>query len=364
MSTVEARPYTLRQFADVLETSGSLVLKQRLKRADPAGDKTAATAESAKETEPVVYVNIAGHVGPIYFSLGQLGPDTTAPGKEPYKPPFLGAVPSKHKLALSDDTVSAFVCIPDPEDIANLKRINTWIRTKVVELNKEDGGKKAFMKKKNGTAVSDLDEYDLWKDPFNMPDPTDDKKSNATLGVKWAVGRTVRDSLKTEFRTFTRNEETRGIVISARPKDFNVSEWQKSTRVYQIVNFSSIAFAKTWGITFYARKVLCEATAGKPQGVAWDFGDGVSVTMEDPATHARHEEEGGSPIAGAGSGSAGGGSGGGPSAASFDPTLSAAHAEDAAATAARIEAETKLWMETVMQAQQTLVVDEEEEEEE
>ncbi len=371
-SSADPKPYTLKGLADALETGGSLVLKFRTVKEKPTsgGDAGAASGSGAgatEKSEPVIYINIAGHMGPIYFSLGNPCP----PAGTEYQPPFLGAVPSKHKDAISDDSVSAFICIPDPEDIAQLRRILTWVREKVIALNLST--KPAFMKKKTGKDVTDLDDYDLWKDFIGLPVAGEDKKNNATMGVKWAVGPAVRDSLRTDLRTFVPSKSGPGIVISNTSKMFNPAEWSKGTRLYSILNISSITKVTNWGITVYARKVLTEAGAVKSTNVAWAFGDDVPVSIEPTHSGEKNEHgEGGGEggdyggdegvdgdgadacVYGEGSTRAGAGRAGGGTACaappSFDPDASSVHAaeaaREAARAAARLDQETQQWLKT------------------
>jgi hypothetical protein len=367
MATSSPKTFTTQGLADALEAHGSLVLKSRtIKSKEGAGaSASGADADGKKNVEPVVYINIAGHTGPIFFSLGQT---RHAEGSK-YDPPFLGAVPSAHPQALSEDTVSALVCVPDPSDIAALTRILRWVREQVVALNCADGGKQAFMKKKLGQAVTNLDDYDLWRDFIQLPIPGNDKRKNASLSTKWNVGRSLPADRLTELRTFTRGA-TGGICLSE-TTPFRAEDWPRSTRVYSVLNMGPICFTKSWGLTIYADKVCTEAKAVRVTSAPWSDLFGDSPLTEAVPSDAMDIDGAVAGVAGGGSGAAASAgdipseapfaasSSGGPipvgaPAAVFDPVASAAAADEAAEAAARLDQEAQEWAATLNQASDSL----------
>jgi len=352
MAEPQPKVYSLQELADTLEAKGSLVQRQRpvKPKKGTAGAGSASSSGDKPQMETVIYVNIVGHTGPINFQLGRYTKDPL------YNAPFLGKPPSKHPEATSDDVVSAFICVPDRSDIINLGRIMAWMRKEVVTLNTANDGKTAFLRrKKDNKPVDDLDEFELWKDFISMPKageffsgdplPEDAKKTNASIGVKWAVGASLDPKQRTKLKTF-RKSESGSIVFSAHELSFDPTMWPSGTKVWSILNFNSIVKTTVWGTTVYARSAATEANAAPAVAPSWTHvpvEDGISIVEE---------------------GSAGAGGGGGHAAdedsmvdaedlnadeaafaasAPFDPASARAHAEEAAALAAAQDAEAAQW---------------------
>jgi hypothetical protein len=244
-----ARLLTLVELVDDLEKRGSISVKWVPVRAGPAGAPPAPGAKSDAK-EPVLFINLPGHSGGFRFLLGN--PD----GGEEYQLPFFGCTPTKHPLAVQDDTLSAFILVPDAAEGNALERLQAWIRREADKANKLTP---FLLKPRSTNPVDSVMESDLWREPITAP--KDDTKTNWGCSVKLNVKHKIAPNgdkigTVTEFMTY---KGTGGDDDVANPVEFNNTDLcvkgQRALGVLQLAG-SIRKGPQGWSAAIYAETII------------------------------------------------------------------------------------------------------------
>jgi hypothetical protein len=315
-------PLPLKQFVELLEEKGTMVVKMMPQFG--GGPGAPAAAKESKELQPVLFINVPGYSSQgVDVILGD--PDA----EDSNMLPFFGATPSVYTMGTTvgpDDTLGGMLIMPSPTDAALLQRLQAWFCQKGDEANqaKDKDGKPIPFLPKKGTniPVASVAESEMWSEPVKAPRSED--KPNWVINVKLRVlpKATGKGSDLTKFGTYTTTGDDAGIV---RPVPFdNTTLVVKGQRAVVVASLAT-AIRKTpkgFCASFYAKTVWMPRNEAHVPAPVSSLGR-LRMATEEPAAPAAAFSVASTVSGGGGGGGGSGGSGHAAAAAGISHHVSA-----------------------------------------